>query len=49
MPKTLNLNLSVFEQNYLKLMKNGDFNMRNNSFGEAIVNYLKVYEILKRG
>lgn len=30
-------------------MKKGDNNMRNNSYGEAILAYLKVYEILKRG
>lgn len=43
------IDLSFFEKHYQSMMKTGDFNMRNNSFGEAIIHYLKVYEILKRG
>lgn len=34
---------------YKMRMKQGDFSMKNNLYGEAIINYVKVYEIFKRG
>ena len=39
---------SSFDQSYDHYLKKGEFNMKNNSYGEAILSFLKVYEILKR-
>ncbi len=39
----------TFEVTYYEWIKKGDFNMRNNFFGEAIMSFLKVYEMIKRG
>lgn len=41
--------LKGLEKVYSDWTKKGDFNMRNNLFGEAIMCYLKVYELIKRG
>lgn len=38
-----------FEKKFADMVRQGDFNMRNNFFGEAIMSYLKVYEMIKRG
>lgn len=43
------ISVTSFEKKFRFFMKKGDNNMRNNSYGEAILAYLKVYEILKRG
>ena len=40
---------SEYETEYKQRIAQGDFSMRNNLFGEAILNYVKVYEIYKRG
>jgi len=42
------MNVSSFDKNYEFYLKKGEFNMKNNSYGEAILAFLKVYEILKR-
>jgi len=40
---------NTFEKTYQDFIRKGDFNLRNNLFGEAIMCYLKVYELVKRG
>ena len=39
----------TFERTFQEWNYKGDINMRNNLFGEAIMCYLKVYEMIKRG
>ena len=39
----------VFDKTFVEWTKKGDFNMKSNFYGEAIVCYLKVYEMVKRG
>ncbi len=39
----------VFEKTFVEWTKKGDFNMKSNFYGEAIICYLKVYEMVKRG
>ena len=39
----------VFDKTFVEWTRKGDFNMKSNFYGEAIICYLKVYEMVKRG
>jgi len=40
--------VNMLDKDCLEFYRKGELNMKNNLFGQAILNFLKAYEILKR-